>query len=137
MTSWPKLTKVLVVLVGVTVLQGCVQVQNTWDLLTSARVSPTLVIVTGNSFDALEATATTYLRLPRCTGQNGPACRSPKATAQIIPAIRAGRVARNNLEAFLRTHPGQLATQGLYDALTSAVQTLQGILIQYNVGAVQ
>lgn len=135
MTTLPRLTTILVVFAGFLTLQGCAPVQNTWDLFTSSRVSPTLVIVTGNSFDALEATATTYLRLPKCTGQNGPACRSPKATAKIIPAIRAGRMARNNLEMFLRAHPGQLAAQGLYDALATATQTLQGILIQYNVGA--
>lgn len=119
-------------------LAGCTtfnNLENAAAALTSASVNPTLVIVAGNSFDALEATATQYLRLPRCTGANGPVCRSPQATAQIIPAIRAGRVARNNLEQFMQDNPGSLGPQGLYDALTAATSTLQSIIAQYNIGA--
>ena len=120
---------------AVVALAGCTQLQNAWEAATSAPVSPTLVIVGGNTVDALEATATNYLKLPKCTGKNGPVCRSVAATAQIIPAVRSMRVARNNLEQFLRDHPGQLAPQGLYDALKAAMQTTQDIIAQYNIGA--
>lgn len=116
-------------------LGACAQLQADWTTLTSAQVSPTLVVVAGNTFDALEATATNYLKLPRCNGRNGPVCRDPSATAQLIPAIRAGRVARTNLEQFMTTHPGSLGPQGLYDALTAATNTLQSIVTQYNIGA--
>lgn len=114
-------------------LAGCAQFQNAWDTLTSAKVTAAMVSVAGNTFDALEATATNYLRLPKCTGSNGPACRDPKATAAIIPAIRSGRVARNNLEQFFADHPGELGPQGLYDALQSSISTLQGAFAQYHV----
>lgn len=128
--------KVFAVFAITVLLSGCAGgVRGTWDLLASSQVSPTLVIVAGNSFDALEVTATNYLRLPRCNSFNGPVCRSPQVTVKLIPAVRAGRVARNNLERFLREHPGQLADQGLYDALTATTQTLQDIIVQYNIGA--
>ena len=34
-------------------------------------------------------------------------------------------------------HPGELGPQGLYDALTGAVSTIQDIFTTYNVGATQ
>lgn len=114
-------------------LGACANLQNTWNTLTSAQVTVTTVAVAGNTFDALEATATAYLRLPRCNGTNGPACRDPKATAKIIPAVRAGRVARNNLEQFFVDHPGQLGPQGLYDALQASISTLQSVIATYNI----
>lgn len=116
-------------------LGGCTQLQNAWSVVTSSNVPPQLVIVAGNTVDALEATATNYLSLPRCTGKNGPICRSPAATAQLIPAVRSMRVARDNLEQFLNDHPGQLATQGLYDALQASIKTVQDVISQYNIGA--
>jgi hypothetical protein len=73
----------------------------------------------------------------RCNGSNGPICRDPNATIALNKAIREGRVARNNAKQFLRDHPGQLGTQGLYDALQLSVTTLQSIFAQYNIGATQ
>ena len=114
-------------------LTACASLQNDWSKLTSAQVTITTVAVAGNTFDSLEAIATSYLRLPKCTGTNGPACRDPSATKKIIPAVRAGRVARNNLEQFFVDHPGQLGPQGLYDALQAAIATLQGVIATYNI----
>jgi hypothetical protein len=117
-------------------LTACASVQNDWAkiaALTSSQVTVTTVAVAGNTFDALEATATAYLRLPRCSGTNGPACRDPSATKKIIPAVRAGRVARNNLEQFFLDHPGQLGPQGLYDALQASIGTLQSVINIYNI----
>lgn len=129
--------RIIFALVLAAALSGCANVQRAWDTLTTSQVSPTLVIVAANTFDGLEATATNYLRLPRCTGTNGPICRDPRATSQIIPAVRAGRAVRNELEAFLRTHPGQLGPSGLYDSLRAASNTLQAVFAQYNVGAIR
>ncbi len=120
----------LLLLVG-----GCANIQNAYDTLTGVTVSPTAVYVAVNAFDAVEASATNYLRLPRCK-TTGPAvvCRSPAATAAIIPAVRSGRVARNNLRQFLKDHPGQLGPKGLYDALTGTTATLQSVLGTYKAG---
>jgi hypothetical protein len=127
------LKRLLIVVACTAALGGCASLQNTYDALTGSSVSPTAVIVAGNAFDGVEATATNYLKLAKCTGTNGPVCRNPTATAQIIPAIRAGRIARNNLEAFLQANPGQLGPGGLYNALTAATTTLQSILAQYDI----
>lgn len=127
--------KILIAVSIALALGGCAKIQASWNALTSSQVDATTVIVAANTFNALEATATNYLSLPRCTSTGQPSvCRSPAATAKIIPAVRAGRVARNNLEQFLADHPGQLGSQGLYDALVSANTTLQGIFAQYYVG---
>ena len=115
-------------------LGGCANLQNAWGVLTSVQVTPQAVSIAGNTFDALEATATNYLRLAKCTGSNGPICRDPAASKKIISAVRSGRVARNNLEQFFADHPGQLGPQGLYDAFNAAISTLQTILAQ-NPGA--
>ena len=110
-------------------LSGCAGFQQKMDSLFSTQVTPQLVSVAGNSFDALEATATNYLRLAKCTGSNGPVCRDPVATKKIITAVRQGRVARLNLEQFFHDHPGSLGPSGLYDAMTAAIATLQSELV--------
>lgn len=115
-------------------LAGCASLTKTWDAVTGATVSPAAVIVAANAFDALEVTATNYLRLKKCNGTN-PVCRDPAVTKIIVPAVRSGRVARNNLEQFLKDNPGKLGPSGLYNALTSSINTLQGVIATYNVGA--
>lgn len=107
---------------------------DTLGTLGHARVTTQQVVVIGNTFNALEATATNYLRLPRCTGSNGPVCAQSAVVAQIIPAVRSGRAARDGLEDFATAHPGELGGAGLYDALESSVATLQTIFKQYGVG---
>jgi hypothetical protein len=131
--------KKLFALALVLALAGCASNPFTkvYNIVTGATVDPTSVIVAGNAFDALEASATNYLRLPRCTLNGSPVCRSPKATPKIIQAVRAGRVARNNLESFYAANPGALGPSGLYNALVASINTLQAIFIQYNVGGAQ
>lgn len=121
-------------------LAGCAQFQafeqkasDIWSTVTHYSISPKAVIVGGYSFDALEATATNYLTLKRCTGSNGPVCRSQAATKQIIPAVRSARAARDAAEQFLADHPGQLGNQGLYDAMVAAGKVLLGIFDKYGI----
>lgn len=99
----------------------------------TGTVSPAAIYIARNSFDAIEVSATNYLLLKKCP-INAPFCRDAGATAKLIPAIRSGRVARNNATQFLIDHPNQLGTQGLYEALTTATSTIQTILTQYNIG---
>ncbi len=112
-------------------ISGCANVKNAYNALTTASVSPEAVILAASTFDAFEVTATNYLRLRRCNGANGPICRDPAVTPIVVGSVRAGRVARNNLKQFLRTHPGQLGPQGDYDALVTATGTLRAALITY------
>jgi len=129
--------KKLVIIVAVALgLSGCAvmtAIDNGFGIATGSSVSPQAVIIEVNTFDAIEATATNYLRLPRCNGAALQVCRSPAAMAQIIPAIRSGRLARNQLELFLKQNPGKLGPTGLYNALAGAVTTLQGIVATYNI----
>lgn len=126
--------KKLVLLLALS-LGGCATLQTDWNVLTGASVSPTAVIVAGNSFDVLEATATNYLRLPRCKAGGPVVCSNPQAVVEIKTAVRAGRVARNNLEAFMISNPGQLGPTGLYSALVAASKTLQQVFFLYNIGS--
>lgn len=125
--------KLLLVLTLSLGLVGCAQLTNTWNTLTGATVSPTAVYVAANSFDAVEITATNYLKYCR-TNYSNSLC-SKQAIAALIPAVRSGRVARTNLEQFLQAHPDAIGASGLYDALVAATATLQGVITQYNIGA--
>jgi hypothetical protein len=131
--------KIIIAAMMALAVSGCVpvmqKIDNAWNVLTASSISPEAVVIAVNSFDALEATATNYLRLERCNGANGPICRDPAATSKLVPAIRSGRVARNNLEQFLKDHPGQLGPSGLYDALQTAITTIQNVITQYKIGA--
>ncbi|WP_027517895.1 hypothetical protein [Bradyrhizobium sp. WSM1417] len=121
-------------------LAGCAQwqaieqkVSTVANAISGATVNPQAVLVASNIFDGLEVTATNYLRLVKCNGTT-PVCRDPVATRAIIPAIRSGRVARNNLQQFFKDHPGQLGPAGLYDALQKSIGTLQSVFAQYQIG---
>jgi hypothetical protein len=112
------------------------KISGVYSAITGATVDAKSVIVASNIFDGLERTATNYLTLKKCNGST-PVCRDPGATKAIIPAIRSGRVARNNLQQFMKDHPGQLGPSGLYDALQASIGTLQSTFTQYNIGAGQ
>ncbi|KGT75782.1 hypothetical protein MA20_31790 [Bradyrhizobium japonicum] len=121
-------------------LAGCAQwqaieqkVSTVASAISGATVNPQAVLVASNIFDGLEVTATNYLRLAKCNGTT-PVCRDPAATKTIIPAVRSGRVARNNLQQFFKDHPGQLGPSGLYDALQKSIGTLQSVYAQYQIG---
>lgn len=121
-------------ILALSLLGGCATFQRldtAWTAVKSATVSPEGVIVSAKIFDAVEATATNYLKLKRCNGTNGPICRDPAVTKTIITAVRQGREARNSLIAFQRAHPGQLGDQGVYDALQTSIDTLTGIVNAY------
>lgn len=107
---------------------------NTIKSAATGTISPEAIYIARNAYDAAEASATNYISLKRCPVQ-APFCRDPQATAALIPAIRSGRVARNNATQFLKDHPNQLGTQGLYDALTSSTDTIKQILAQYKIGS--
>jgi hypothetical protein len=112
---------------------GLADLKAGWSKLTGATLSPTAVRLAVDAFDGVEATATNYISLPKCTGAaGGPAlCHTDAAKAAIIKAITSGRVARNNLEQFLAGHQTALGSQGAYDAIGAATQTVKTIVGQY------
>lgn len=117
-------------------LGACSTLQQDYAIITGATVSPAAVIVAGNAYDALEATATNYLTFCKANRAVVGCGNYVAARAQILPAVRAGRVARNNLESFLTANPGQLGPSGLYNALVTAINTLQGVAVQYGIAGV-
>lgn len=126
--------KIILAIALAALLGGCAtlaRIDAGWQAVKSSTVSPAAVVVAANTFNALEATATNYLRLKKCTGANGPICRDPAVTAKVIPAVRAGRAARDSLIAFQKAHPGALGDQGVYDALQSSIGTLTSIINTY------
>jgi opacity protein-like surface antigen len=112
-------------------LAGCANLQNAWDTVTGARVSPQGVYVAMNVFDGFERTATNYFVLCHQHPQN--VTCSKTAEVQIAAAVRSGRVARNNLRAYMVAHPDAIGAQGVYDAFTAATDTLKAALQNYGV----
>lgn len=99
--------------------------------LSEASVSPTAVVVAANAFNAVKTTATNYIAY--CTPNPAPAGCSDAAIQKLIPAVRAGTDARNSLEQFQADHPGELGNKGVYDALTTATDTIKAIVAEYGV----
>jgi hypothetical protein len=119
--------------VGLFAVAGCTavdRVTTAYDVLTTAKVSRSAVVIARSTFDALEVTATNYLRLKRCDGSSA-ICRDPSISRTVIAAVRSGRVARDGLTVYFRSHPGELGPSGLYDALVAANNTLQASLATY------
>lgn len=114
-------------------LGGCSTLQNDWSLLTSASVPATSVIVTGNSYDALEGVATAYLNFCKANRSLSVCSNYVSVRKALLPAVRSARVARTNLENFLIQNPTQLGPSGLYSALETAISTLQSVITQYSV----
>jgi hypothetical protein len=110
-------------------LSGCA-LARAYTALTDASVSPQVVIVAANAFDAVEATAKNIL--VACTPASRPSACNDVQLTTLIGAVRAGRDAREGLEGFLAAHPGQLGSQGLYDALTGATVTITAAINDYN-----
>lgn len=114
-------------------LGGCLTLGDLYNVATGVTVTPTQMYVAANSFDAIEVTATNYIVLCNTSPAN-PACNKT-AIKKLIPAIRAGRIARNNLEAFVAANPGTPGPTTLYNALVSAIATLNQIYTLYGVGS--
>jgi hypothetical protein len=109
-------------------LGACAQLTNAYNVVTGATITPNQVYIAANAFDAVEASATTYLRLPAC---GSAPCRNVGATNTIVAAVRAGRLARNALEAAVNTNPGAPVNANLMATLTSSTSTLKAILSEF------
>jgi hypothetical protein len=115
----------------VVILGGCAQLQNDWNIVTGATISPTSIYVAANAFDALEQTATNYLKLPAC-GTNAPTlCRNQAAVSAIVPLIRSGRIARNQLEAAVSNGGSTPIPATAYSVLQNAISSLKQIFAEY------
>jgi len=109
-------------------LGGCANLQAAYGVLTGTSITPQQVYISANAFDAIEATATQYLRLPPCGSLP---CRNPSAVSVIVPAVRSGRLARNQLEAAISANPGAPVNANLLATLESSTSTLKAIMAEY------
>lgn len=131
--------KIFSLLLLLPLLGGCAgtRLGDAFNAATGATLSPQTVVIARNSFDAIETSADNYLSLTRCDKTTSKICRDKAASAVLGPAVLNARKARNDLVAFQKSHPGQLGTQGLYDALELSVTTLTGIMSTYHIGVTQ
>ena len=118
-------------------LGACSTLSNIVGVVTGASVTANQAYIAANAYDALEQTATTYLTLPACVAGGTKVCRSAAAVNAIVPAIRSGRIARNNLEAAINANitAGTAVPATLDQLLTAATATLQGIIAEYGISS--
>lgn len=117
--------KILLVLPLVLSLGACAtltqKIETAWQIVTSASVSPTQIIVAGNAFDAAKASATQYLKF--CHDNSAiPAC-ALKIRKQVVAAVRAGTTARDQLEPYVVA--GTAGPAAIYNTLIATITTLQ------------
>ena len=105
-------------------LGGCANLQNAWQVITSASVSPTQIIVAGNAFYAAEASATQYLLFCKVN----PVMKGCDLTTRktVVAAVRAGRTARNGLEPYIVS--GTAGPAALFNTMVMSINTLQAQL---------
>ena len=107
---------------GALTLGGCANLQTAWQMITSASVSPTQIIVAGNSFDALEASATQYLSACKSNAIPATACVL-SIRKKVVAAVRSGRSARNQLEPYVTS--GTAGPSAIYNTMIASITTLQ------------
>lgn len=118
--------------VSTLVLAGCQsgsfvdRITSTVTTVSEFSVPPESIRVASAAFNGVQVTAAAYLRLPICP-RSAPVCRNPQHTETIASAVSRGRVAREELQAFLRRNPGKLGPKGAYDALVTATNTIKAI----------
>lgn len=107
-------------------------IRNVAGIVSGITVTPQAVVIAANSVDALQDTATAYLRLPLCRTGGSPACRVKAATQPIKRAVLTMRTARNEIERFLAAHPGSAPPATMYEKLTAAISALNSVIAQYH-----
>ena len=113
--------KLLLIIPLVLSLGACASLQTTWSIVTGASVSPTQIIIAANAFDAGEASATQYLLY--CKSVPTTSVCALKTRQIVVSAVRAGRVARNQLEPYVVS--GTAGPAAVYNTLVATVQSLQ------------
>lgn len=79
----------------------------------------------------MKVTAKNYVAF--CTPVPSPVgCNDNVIQTQLDPAIKAGTTARNSLEDFLASHPGELGDAGVYDELQTATATIGQIVSAFH-----
>lgn len=118
--------KKLLLVIGLSLaLSGCATFQKDWSIITGTTVSPTQIIVTANAFDAAEASATQYLLYCKATVP-APSYCALQTRKTVVAAVRAGIVARNQLEPYITS--GTAGPLAIYNTLLATVASLQSAI---------
>lgn len=86
------------------------------------------IAIAVQAFDAIEVSATHYLRLPDCAaGQStlANACRQPTAVSVLIKDVRAGRAARDSLWTASKSAPDGIGVKAACDAVVAATAAIK------------
>jgi hypothetical protein len=92
--------KNLAVLAVVAGLGGCAAVQDV-EFAVTAKIPQNQIATAVQGFDALEVSATQYIKLPTCAAGVSIAtgCKAPGSASKVVSDVRAGIAARNALWA--------------------------------------
>lgn len=113
--------KLLLVLPLALSLGACATISADWAIVTGTTISPTQIVVAANAYDAAEATATQYLLYCNAHVGASPCALSTRQT--VVKAVRAGRVARSQLEPYITS--GTAGPAAIYNTLIATVSSLQ------------
>ena len=123
--------KLLFAAAAMLALAGCANITSAIDTVTQAKVPASQVAIAVNAFDAVKVTAKNYVVY--CSPVPAPVgCDDTAIQTKLDPAIKAGTTARNSLEDFVASHPGELGDAGVYDALQTATDTIQQIVSAFH-----
>ncbi len=118
--------KLLAIALLTLALGGCAQTlgkfETAYEVITSAAVTPTQIIVAGNAFDAAEVGAAGYLTY--CKAHKIEAPCALVIRKRVVASVRVGRDARNALEPYVVA--GKAGPAVLYNALIGAVSAIKG-----------
>ncbi|MDE2106269.1 MAG: hypothetical protein KGL39_54115 [Patescibacteria group bacterium] len=101
--------------------------------LVSSTVNPNYAYSAVQAFNVAETTADGYLRLPACVSGGSSICRDYGAASKIVPLVRTGRAARNQVVAALHASNGAAIPVASYNNLQAIVATLQSVYTNYNI----
>lgn len=108
-------------------LGGCGAVQDV-EYAVTAKIPQNQIATAVQSFDALEVSATQYIKLPTCAAGISIAtgCKAPGSAMNVISDVQAGRAARNALWASSKaSSDGSVpATSLVYTTFTSYVSAV-------------
>lgn len=121
------MNKLIITAVIALSLASCAKLNAAYQAVSSSNVPPKAIYVAISTFDAAKVTGTNYLHY--CAPKPSPVgCNDAVIRGKLIPAINKGTVARNDLKAFVRSHPGELGPRGTYDLLTASATTITTVV---------
>lgn len=115
-----KIALAILVAFGVSGCAAIQTLQSVYEVATTTEVTPQQALIAANAFNAIQGTATQYLVYckPRLAE---PVCSAVNRRV-VIRGVRAGRAARNQIEASLTT--GKPVPAQVYNSLMAIVKSL-------------